>query len=164
VKSVADPEIPRWTRVRSPYTNEDALAWVALAESMAREGSAYHLLVVEAEGGAPLGSVGLEIPRQPELHGEIGYWLAAPARGQGIATRAVHVLARWALETLSLPSVEVHVLPSNAASQAVARRAGFRPAGQRLEPFRGRVEEFDVMVLDADRAAVADRPVRGGSA
>jgi RimJ/RimL family protein N-acetyltransferase len=150
--------VPRWTRVRSPYTYEDALAWVGLAESMAREGSAYHLLVAGADGGARLGAVGLEVHAQPQRHGEIGYWLAAPARGRGAATRAVRLLAGWALETLALASVEVHVLPANARSQAVARRAGFLPAGQLLEPFHGRVEEFDVLAVTAGGAAGAGRP------
>ena len=158
MESVADPEVPRWTRVPAPYTKEDAWAWVAMAESMDREGTAYHLLAVDAETDAPLGSIGLEVHERPQRHGEIGYWLAASARGRGIATRAVAMLARWGVDTLSVPLVELHVLPANARSLAVAERAGFRPEGRRLEPFRGRVEEFEIFVLDASGAAPMDRP------
>ena len=43
-----DPEIPRWTRVPSPYTEEDALAFV----SRAAEGS---FAIVEARTGELLG-------------------------------------------------------------------------------------------------------------
>jgi RimJ/RimL family protein N-acetyltransferase len=146
---VADPEVPRWTRLPSPYTKEDALAWIALAESMARHGTAYHLVVAGKDDDAPFGAVGLEVHGRPEPHGEIGYWLAAPARGRGIATRAVRLLAGWTLDTLPIGSIEIHALPANARSQAVANRAGFRPAGTRLEPFRGAIEEFDVFALDA---------------
>ena len=150
--SVADPEIPRWTRVPSPYTTEHALAWVALAESMGREGSAHHLVITAAADAALLGSVGLEVHETPGLyggrpHGEIGYWLARAERGKGIATRAVRLLADWALAELPLDVVEIHVLPANHASHAVARRAGFEPAGKRLLPFHGRVEDFDVYAL-----------------
>jgi RimJ/RimL family protein N-acetyltransferase len=155
---VADPEVPRWTRLPSPYTRENALAWIALAESMRRHGTAYHLVVADREVDASYGAVGLEVHERPALHGEIGYWLAVPARRRGIATRAVRLLAGWALDTLPLASVEIHVLPANTRSQAVARRAGFRPAGTRLEPFRGRVEEFGVFSLDASGAAPSDRP------
>ncbi len=147
----------------SPYTKDDAFAWIALAESMAREGNAYNLVIAAAEDGRRLGTVGLEVHDDRPPHGELGYWVAAPARGNGVATRAVRLLASWALEQLALPFVEIHVLPSNTASQTVARRAGFEPAGQRLLPFRGRVEEFDIYVLGASGedtgAAVAGRPV-----
>jgi [ribosomal protein S5]-alanine N-acetyltransferase len=155
---VADPEVPRWTRLPWPYTKENALAWIALAESMARQGTAYHLVVAGKDDDAPFGAVGLEVHEHPESHGEIGYWLAAPARRRGIATHAVRLLAGWALDTLPIGSVEIHALPANARSQAVARRAGFSPAGTRLEPFRGAVEEFEVFALDASGAATMDRP------
>lgn len=157
-ESASDPEVPRWTRIRSPYTKDDAFAWIALAQSMGREGSAYHLVIAAAADGALLGAVGLEIHEIPTRHGEIGYWVAAAARGQGLATRAVEVLAGWALGAVALPLIEIHVLPANARSHAVARKAGFRRAGERLLPFRGRVEEFEIYALDAAGAALADRP------
>jgi RimJ/RimL family protein N-acetyltransferase len=146
--------------VPTPYTKDDAFAWVALADSMGRNGTAYHLLIAAATDGARLGSVGLEVRETPGLyggkaHGEVGYWVAAGARGRGVATRAVGLLASWGLGQLGLPVLEIHVLPTNAASHAVARRAGFTPVGERLLPFRGRVEEFAVYTLgpDAPRAA-----------
>ena len=152
--AVSDPEIPRWTRVPTPYTKDDAFAWVALADSMGRAGTAYHLVIAAVTDGARLGSVGLEVHETPGLyggkaHGEVGYWVAAGARRRGVATRAVRLLASWGLGPLALPVLEVHVLPANAASHAVARRAGFTPAGERLLPFRGRVEEFKVYTLEA---------------
>jgi RimJ/RimL family protein N-acetyltransferase len=163
---MSDPEIPRWTRVPSPYTKDDAFKWVAQAETMAREGNAYHLVIVSAADPGGLGSVGLEVHNRPGFsgahpHGEIGYWVAAPARGRGVATRAARLLVAWALERLALPLVEIHVLPPNAASHAVARKAGFERVGQRLLPFRGRVEEFDIYALFAQNrtgAAVEGRP------
>jgi RimJ/RimL family protein N-acetyltransferase len=148
--------------VPSPYTKDDAFAWVALAESMLRQGTAYHLVIVDAGDGALLGSAGLEIHDAEPPHGEIGYWVAAPARGRGVATRAVRLLTAWAVEACSLPMVEIHVLPANRRSHEVARKAGFAPAGKRLLPFRGRIEDFDIYALDAPldapRAADVDRP------
>jgi RimJ/RimL family protein N-acetyltransferase len=125
---------------------------------MGRAGSAHHLVIASAADGALLGSAGLELHESPTPHGEIGYWVAAPARGGGVATRAVKLLARWALGALALPLVEIHVLPANAPSHAVARKAGFKRDGERLLPFRGRVEEFEVYTLDVAGAAPADRP------
>jgi RimJ/RimL family protein N-acetyltransferase len=156
--AVSDPEIPRWTRVPTPYTKDDAFAWVALASSMAREGSAYHLLVTDALHGQALGSVGLEVHESPARHGEVGYWTAVDARRRGAATRAVKLLSDWGLQELGLPSIELHVLPANERSRTVARRSGFSRTGERLEPFRGRIVLFDVYVLNAAGAATRDRP------
>ena len=69
--------------------------------------------------------------------GEIGYMLAAPARGRGAATRAVRLLVDWAFETLGLERLELHIDTHNAPSLAVAARAGFtevaEPVVQRAE-------------------------------
>ena len=75
-----------------------------------------------------------------------------------MATRAVRLLTAWALEAVAVPLVEIHVLPANAPSHAVARKAGFTRAGQRLLPFRGRVEEFEIYARNAAGAADEDRP------
>jgi RimJ/RimL family protein N-acetyltransferase len=125
---------------------------------MLRGGSAFHLLVTDAQDDTPLGSVGLEVHARPSRHGEIGYWIAAPARGRGAATRAVRLLAEWSLERLELPEIEIHVLPANVTSQAVARKAGFSVRERRLLPFRTSIEEFDIFVRDATGAATKDRP------
>jgi RimJ/RimL family protein N-acetyltransferase len=144
--AAADPEVALWTRIPSPYTKDDAFAWIALAGAALREGSAYHLLVTDAEGKGPLGSVGLEVRKRPEPHGELGYWMAAEARGRGIATRAVRLLADWGRDVLGLPVLEIHVLPENEPSRAVARKAGFQLTGLRAIEFKGRVQEFEIYV------------------
>jgi ribosomal-protein-alanine N-acetyltransferase len=144
--------------VPSPYTKDDAFAWIALAESMLRQGSAYHLLIVGADDGAPLGSVGLEVHGETTLRGEVGYWVAAPARGRGVATRAVGLLVGWAFERLELSAIEIHVMPANLRSHAVALKTGFKAVERRLLPFRTTIEEFDIYVRNADGAVANDRP------
>jgi RimJ/RimL family protein N-acetyltransferase len=143
-----DPEVGRWTRVPSPYTREDAIAWIALAESARTRGSALHLLIAGAQDDRLLGAVGIELRTDPAPHGELGYWVAAPARGRGIAARAVRLLAGWAFETLALPRLEIHVLPANERSRTVARSAGFEHRAMRTLHFKERAEEFEVYVLE----------------
>jgi RimJ/RimL family protein N-acetyltransferase len=61
--------------------------------------------------------------------GTVGYWLLPEARRRGFATRAVRLLARWALRELSLARLGLLVEPSNDRSQRVAERVGFRREG-----------------------------------
>ncbi len=62
----------------------------------------------------------------PDDVGEIGYVLLPAFRGQGYATEAVVVMARFGFEVLGLRQVQAFTDPANAASGAVLHRAGFR--------------------------------------
>lgn len=54
-----------------------------------------------------------------------GYWLARDARGRGVATRTLRLLARWAFDHLAVARLELTCAPDNIASQRVAERCGF---------------------------------------
>jgi RimJ/RimL family protein N-acetyltransferase len=142
----ADPEIGRWTRVPHPYTREDASDWIALAQITRSRGSALHLLIAGVDDDRARGSVGIELRNRPAPHGELGYWVVADQRGNGVATRSVRLLSDWALDTLRLPRLEIHVLPANEPSRKVARRAGFEVESIRAIEFKGRVEDFEIYV------------------
>ena len=130
-----DPAIPRWTRVPSPYRREDALAWVAASQLELTAGTAIDWLAVD-ERDDVVASVAVQQIRRDAGVGEIGYWVAAGARGRGIATRAVRLVAEWARGELGLRRLEIMAHEDNAASQAVARAAGFRQSGERHVPPR----------------------------
>lgn len=55
----------------------------------------------------------------------VGYWLPPHARGRGVATRTVLMLARWAFDELAVARLELTCAPDNVASQRVAERCGF---------------------------------------
>jgi [ribosomal protein S5]-alanine N-acetyltransferase len=61
--------------------------------------------------------------------GSVGYWLLPEARGKGLATRAVRLISRWALDDLELGRLQLLAEPWNEASQRVAERAGFSREG-----------------------------------
>lgn len=58
--------------------------------------------------------------------GHIGYWVASSSRGQGICTRALRALSRFALDEQQLQRLELITDPDNLASQRVAEKVGFR--------------------------------------
>ena len=110
-----DPEIPRWTPVPSPYT-EDEARWFVASVPDARA-------IVDAATGELLGSIGWRYLDQE--NGQIGYWVARAARGRGVATEALRVLLRWAIDELGAGRVQLWAEPGNVASQRVAEKAGF---------------------------------------
>jgi RimJ/RimL family protein N-acetyltransferase len=128
VAACRDPEIPRWTRVPSPYTREDAERFLAIAAAEARAGEGVALAIADA-GDRLVGTIGL-MELDGEGHGEIGYWTAPEARGRGLATRAVVLLRDWAHEALGLTAIDILAHRDNRPSQVVAERAGFEDTGQ----------------------------------
>ena len=56
----------------------------------------YLQVAVDATDDRLLGSFSLMEVDRERGSGEIGYWVAADARGRGIATRATRLLADWA--------------------------------------------------------------------
>jgi RimJ/RimL family protein N-acetyltransferase len=123
-----DPEIPRWTLVPSPYTENDARAWMERVEQGHATGTRITFAIVEVPApDALLGSVGLQKVEWEQRAADVGYMLGAHARGRGVATRALELVAGWAFGTLGLERLELRTLADNRASRAVARRAGFSP-------------------------------------
>ena len=65
----------------------------------------------------------------PDGRCSAGYWVAAPARRQGVARRALRLLCRYAFDELDVRRIELWIDPNNAASLAVAEAVGFTREG-----------------------------------
>ena len=124
-----DPEIQRWTAVPSPYTERDALEWIASTAGVWERGRDLELLVTDRSSGELLGAIRLVHTRDDRAIGEVGYWVAREARGRGVAADAAALVARWGLEHLGLARVQILAAADNEASQRVAERAGFTREG-----------------------------------
>ncbi len=128
VEATQDPEIVRWTRVPAGNTHEQAREWLAGARREDAEGGELHMLVTDVADDGLLGAIGVH-RLSPEGECDIGYWLAASARGRGLMTRAVSLLSRWLFAEQPVERIVIRAEPANAASCAVAERAGFRFEG-----------------------------------
>lgn len=116
------PDIAYWTPIVSPFDEAAARARLDRDRQLRSEGTAI-LLAITVDGGAPLGEVMLR--RAPEGM-ELGYAVGPAHRGQGLAARAVRVMAEYAFEQLDAGQVILELEAENAASVAVATRTGFR--------------------------------------
>ncbi|KAA9010595.1 GNAT family N-acetyltransferase [Histidinibacterium aquaticum] len=98
------------------------------------------LTVTEAEGGRPLGHVGIhQPPRFPEI--EMGWFLYDGATGKGFAFEAAAALRAHVTERMKLPSLVSYIDRENAASIRLAERLGAR-----LDPDAARPEGDDCLV------------------
>jgi RimJ/RimL family protein N-acetyltransferase len=119
-----DPDVARFTRVPSPYTEQDARDFLAgtVVEELG------FAIVSATDEDDVLGSIGIR--DAGEERADIGYLVRAPARGRGVASRALRLLSDWALgDDGGMGRVQLVTRPDNVASQRTAERAGFRREG-----------------------------------
>jgi RimJ/RimL family protein N-acetyltransferase len=118
-----DPTVLRWF---GPATREELAEWIATARKSWVERGHGRAVIFSREDGAFLGRGGLRHwPQFDEV--EVGWTLAAAARGRGIATEAGRGWLEWGFRELDLPYITAMIDPGNAASLAVAERIGMKP-------------------------------------
>ncbi|HEU6446568.1 MAG TPA: GNAT family N-acetyltransferase [Gaiellaceae bacterium] len=127
VAACNDPEIASFLdAIPQPYTRSDAAAYLELCRVGWRDGSITNFAIVLS--GPAVGSVGVRMSEEPGV-AEVGYWVAAQARGQRVCTRAVRLVARWLLEERRLARLQLRADERNVASNRVAQNAGFTREG-----------------------------------
>jgi RimJ/RimL family protein N-acetyltransferase len=124
-----DPEIARWTRVPSPYTEENARQWLARQSEARARGEGVSFAITDAKEGSLLGMVGIVSISWEDARAEIGAWMAPQARGQGLAQHALRLFARWAFHTLGLQRLEALIHPLNKASHRLVESLGLTREG-----------------------------------
>lgn len=148
VAACQDPEISRWTRVPWPYGRSDARAYLMARFDAILAGTTAPFAIVScAQQDQILGSISLMRLDWKHARGEVGYWLAREARGQGHATRAVSLICRWGFETLDLERIELLAATDNGASQRVAERGGFTREAVLRSYLRGKNGRQDMVAF-----------------
>lgn len=159
-----DPEIPRWTTVPSPYTLEDAQEFIRLIAQWWADGS--QTVWCAYRGGELVASIGLHHIQQHPAGGqaELGYWVAASARGNGYLTEAATAVVDLGFEQLGLARITWHAVVGNVASARAARAIGVRYEGlqrQAITSARGREDGWSGGLLRGDDRTPVDWPVLG---
>lgn len=127
-----DPIIPRFTTVPSPYTlthaqffvREQEPARFTLKSELIFAITLGHDIEEEFCGVISFHSVSLA-----NHAAEIGYWIAAAARGKGIGTTAAKMITEYGFSTMGFRRIEALVDVENAASRALLRSAGYELEG-----------------------------------
>lgn len=154
VRACSDPDIVRYCGgIPQPYGRDQARGWLTTHPHARRAGTEMPLCIADAESDELLGATGLHRVEWDHHRAETGYWVAPWARGRGVASRALSLLARWTLEDLGFGRIHLYAETGNEASQAVARAAGFEEEGCLRSFLEIRGERRDVIVFSRTRSA-----------
>jgi len=121
VAACSDDEIARFIPLMPvPYRRSDAEWWVDRCVQAWRDGEAFPFAIVDPASDRLAGAIEFR-----PVDGSIGYWVAAAARGSGLATRALQLVCEWR------PGRPLQLVThtANTASQRVAEKNGFRRIG-----------------------------------
>ena len=109
-----------------PYAEKDADLWISSATNQNPE-----LNFAIANSNELIGGIGLML--QPDVYrfsAEIGYWIAEPFWGNGIASLALVALSKYAFEKFDLNRIFAGVFQGNRASMRVLEKSGFKLEGR----------------------------------
>ena len=150
-----DPAIERYNGP-APDSLADAISviehiercWGSFEAQADPTGAAF--AIVDAASGEPVGMCGIDDWSSTDV-AQFGYWLAAAARGRGLATRAVTLMTSWLFE-IGAARVFLTIQSENEASAAVARRAGFTYEGtlRAYGVWQGQRKDVDVFAVLPD--------------
>ncbi|MAN74801.1 MAG: GNAT family N-acetyltransferase [Henriciella sp.] len=121
---VNDPRIyEKVARIAPGQTVKVTTRWLeAVARGRARD--LHHVFAIEKEGDFA-GIIGAHRSDEGAPF-EIGYWLAPPFWGQGLATEAGHALVSWLEESCGAKQFTSGYFADNPASGRVLEKLGFR--------------------------------------
>ncbi|MGR6319566.1 GNAT family N-acetyltransferase [Micromonospora soli] len=133
-----DPVLRQWTRF-PVTTRSEARAFLRRSRQGWAADRRFSFAVLEpaADGQRLVANVVLKEVTPGRPSAEVGYWTAAPARGRGVAPRAVDAVSAWAFARFAaagLTHLELMHQIDNPASCRVAEKSGY--AFQDLLPAR----------------------------
>ena len=123
-----DPESLRFTRLPEPPPDGFFESWLRSYEDGRRTGTRAGFAILGEDGGF------LGVALAPSIdpagrEAELGYVVAAHARGRGVATEALRQLSAWAFSELGALRLELRISVDNEPSKRVAGRCGYRREG-----------------------------------
>ena len=125
---IADPTTLRYTRVPEPPPEGFAQGWYERYEQ-GRATRTKEAFAIVGDDGAFLGLALAPTIDDEAAEAELGYIVAAHARGRGVASEALRQLTAWAFEQRGIRRAYLLIDVDNGASSTVAERAGYTLEG-----------------------------------
>jgi RimJ/RimL family protein N-acetyltransferase len=134
-EKVRDPLIQRFTTDSPTLDAGQVRAAIARVRGAGDEEG---FVICDAVTSERLGSIALSHDGRA---GQVSYWVAAEARGRGVAARALTMFSSWSFQMVDLDELWLRVHRENIASHRTALRAGYQrdPGRDKSEEVKGAV-------------------------
>jgi ribosomal-protein-alanine N-acetyltransferase len=120
-----DPEVMRYITGGRPWSDERIRSFVDRQIKLYADRGFCRWKLIEKSSGDTIGFCGVGIWREG-LEPEIGWWLARPNWGRGLATEAAQVALADIFERVKLDRVVSIARPANAASTRIMEKLGLK--------------------------------------
>ncbi len=126
---VQDRQIPRFTRVPSPYKLKDAKQFIRERKEKWKKKSDFGFAIISKKEKQLLGSIGICRVDMRDKKTEMGYWIGNPFRRKGYASEAIALMFDFAFKKLGLNRIVIKCDTKNKASRKVIEKAGAKFEG-----------------------------------
>ncbi len=142
------PELSRWLPwCHANYCRDDTREFLHQRGTAFRELGEHAFAVLDQKTGRFLGATGLNQLDRNGRRANLGYWLRTDATGNGYATEATLMVARWAFHALQLERIEIVAAIGNVASQRVAIAVGAVREGIARKRLRKDDQQHDAVLF-----------------
>lgn len=112
-----------------PYLEEDAIARMNTVLEGFKNKNRFIFTITQKEENVLIGEIGLRLETEHNK-AEIGYWIAEPYWGKGIATEAVAAVIKFGFEELKLNKIFATCFDGNKTSGKVLEKNGMILEGE----------------------------------
>lgn len=127
-RELSDGRVARQTLLPHPYPVGAAEAFIGRCAAEWEAGKAATWAITRRDDASLIGAIAVRMVRTPRT-GDLGYWLAVSAWGQGYMTESIDAVATYAFTSLDLHRLEARLFPDNTASARVLEKCGFTREG-----------------------------------
>jgi RimJ/RimL family protein N-acetyltransferase len=107
---------------------------------------AWEFAVADEGSDAFLGAIMIHSCDWKNKRAEVGLWIAAPARNQGVGSGALDLLLGWAFDDLGFERIEMTALPENESIAHIAEKLGFKYEGRLRKRNYERGRRVDLLI------------------
>ncbi len=147
-----DDLVPWMTWAHPKYGRADVAEYVRVVGETWEAGRYYAFAITDARDGTMFGAASLSHVHPVYHFCNLGYWIRSSRRGNGLASRAARLAAKFGFEQLGLLRVEIVVAVENAASLKVAEKSGAHREGILRDRMTVRERVHDAVMFSFIRA------------
>lgn len=106
------------------YDETATQRWLEFVQLAWLHSSAFQFAIIDAASGQYIGGCGVDGINEKYRFCNLGYWVRTSRAGQGVASCAARLAAKFAFQTVGLIRAEIVIAAANLASQRAAQKAG----------------------------------------